>query len=289
MSDSPSSRLHLSSTYFVSNLSNTEELQRVQVQDQMVTAAMGGVLPEQADPTRFQRVLDVGCGAGAWVIEAARTYPHMILLIGVDISTMMLDYAREQAVLQHLNDRVEFHQMDALRMLEFPTGYFDLVNQRCAKSWIRTWDWPKLLQEFQRVTRPGGVIRVTEPGLLESNSPALNRHWDFLMHAFYQSGRLFTEEHDGLIKDLACLLGRYGLQQVQKRAYRLQYRAGTPEGQHFVNDVQMSFRTLMPFLRKWAHLPNDYEEIYKQAVREIQQPDFEATWHLLTAWGIKES
>ena len=67
----------------------------------------------------------------------------------------------------------------------------------------------------------------------------------------------------------------------------VEYRAGTSEGQHFAEDVRLMFQTLMPFLRKWARVPDDYKEIRQQAVREMQQPDFVATWNLLTAWGIR--
>ncbi len=63
------------STYFVQDRESKEELERVQLQDHMITAGMGGVLPEQPDPTSFQRVLDVGCGTGGWLIEVAKTYP----------------------------------------------------------------------------------------------------------------------------------------------------------------------------------------------------------------------
>jgi len=86
------------STYVVQDRSNEEELTRLQIQDQLVTASMGGVLPEQPNPTIFQRVLDVGCGTGGWLIEVAKTYPSISLLVGVDISSKMLDYARTQAV-----------------------------------------------------------------------------------------------------------------------------------------------------------------------------------------------
>src|SRR5579872_3004974 len=132
-------------TYIVQDRESVEELQRLQIQDHMLTIAMGGALPEQADPARFQRVLDVGCGTGGWLIEAAKAYPNMSLLIGMDVNKKMVDYARAQAEAQQVNDRVEFHVMDALRMLEFPASFFDLVNHRAATSWLRTWDWPKLL------------------------------------------------------------------------------------------------------------------------------------------------
>lgn len=39
------------STYFVQDRTNKDERTRVQIQDTMITKEMGGVLPEQADPT----------------------------------------------------------------------------------------------------------------------------------------------------------------------------------------------------------------------------------------------
>src|SRR5579859_8181 len=172
MSD-PTPREH-PSAYFVQDRSNQEEMTRLQIQDHMVTSGMGGVFTEQADPTHFRRILDVGCGTGGWLIEAALAYPTIKLLIGVDVSKKMVDYAREQAQAQGVGERVEFHVMDALRMLEFPDRFFDLVNQRFAVGYVRTWEWPKLLAEFQRVARPDGIIRITDlDAVVENNSPAL--------------------------------------------------------------------------------------------------------------------
>ncbi len=57
----PESRKEHPSTYFVQGRDNQEELARLRVQDQMITRAMGRVLPEQPDSTSFQRVLDIGC------------------------------------------------------------------------------------------------------------------------------------------------------------------------------------------------------------------------------------
>src|SRR5262249_28716797 len=147
-----------------------EEMRRLTIQDQMITKAMGGVLSEQADPSVFGHVLDIGCGTGGWVIEAARQYPAMHL-VGIDISSRMVEYARGQA---KGNDRIEFQVMDALGQLEFPSDSFDLVNLRFGVSFIRKWEWPYVISEMLRVTKPGGVVRVTDSGIVQhSNSIAL--------------------------------------------------------------------------------------------------------------------
>ncbi|MBV9230540.1 MAG: class I SAM-dependent methyltransferase, partial [Chloroflexi bacterium] len=190
-------------TYFVQDRSNQEEMTRLQIQGQMFTAGMGGVLPEQPDPTGFRRILDVGCGTGDWLIQAAKTYPDMSRLVGIDISSSMLDYARAQAAAQQENHRVEFAVMDALLMLEFPSNSFDLVNQRLGMSYLRTWDWAKLLEEMQRVTKRNGVIRITESNIIvENNSPALSRLYEFVLPAIYRAGHLFEEETTGLTAHL---------------------------------------------------------------------------------------
>ncbi len=288
MSTSDQPRREHPNTYFVQDRSNLDEMTRLQIQDEMLTTGMGGVLPEQPDPAIFQRVLDVGCGTGGWLIEAAKTYPSMSMLVGVDVSNKMLEYARAQAEAGQVTDRVKFRAMDALRMLEFPADFFDLVNQRFGASFLRKWDWPKILQEYQRVAQPGGVVRVTEADfILECSSPALSRLYQLACEAFYQAGNYFTPSSNAVISELARLLDQYGLQDVQTRSHTLEFRAGTPEGQRFAEETKLVYRTMLPFLRKWTRVPDDYEEIYQQALNETQQPDFVVKWGLLTAWGTK--
>ena len=274
------------STYFVQDRSNLDEMARLEMQDRLVTAGMGGVLPELVDPTNLRRVLDVGCGTGGWLIETARTYPMIEKLVGGEISGKMVEYARAQAEEQHLSGRVEFQTMDALRILEFPPASFDLINHRFGMGWLRTWDWKKLLLEYQRVCRPGGIIRITEASVsYESNSPALNILNNLLLEAFYRSGRLFNASREGLTGELVHLMSQHGIADVQTQVHTLVYRAGTVEGQGLREDIARLFRVSLPFLQKWINVLGDYEEIYQQALREIQQPEFVATGYPLTAWG----
>ncbi len=107
------------STYFVEDRSSNAEMVRLLLLDNLVTASMGGPLAEQADPASLHRVLDVGCGPGGWILEAARLYPH-IELVGIDISWRMIEYARAQAQAQRLTDGIEFLVMDATGPLTFP-------------------------------------------------------------------------------------------------------------------------------------------------------------------------
>jgi ubiquinone/menaquinone biosynthesis C-methylase UbiE len=275
------------STYFVQNRRNQKELTRLTIQDRMVTASMGGVLPEQPDPTVFHRVLDVGCGTGGWVIEAAQTYPEMSL-VGIDISQRMIKYARAQTKAHHVDDRVEFHVMDALCPLGFPAAYFDLVNLRFGSSFVRTWDWPTLLTELLRVTRVDGVVRVTDCELShQDNTPALTQLFKMFQCALYRAGYLFTQGNRGLIDHLARLLDQCGYEQVQTRAYAMEYRAGTTEREALREDAMLLFQTTRPFIEKWGCASENYDAIYQQAVEEMSQPDFHATWNLLTAWGSK--
>ncbi len=273
------------STYFVQDRGNHDEVRRLELQGQLLARGMGGVLAEQPETRVFHRVLDVGCGTGDWLLNAAQCYPDMSL-VGVDISRTMIKYARTQAEAMGLTDRIAFHVMDALRMLEFPHGYFDLINQRLGISYLRTWDWPNLLLEYQRVTRPGRIIRVTEPDLvIESNSQALMYLYDLVLDAFFRAGHLFVRESCGVTSRLVGLLQQSGLQQVQTIEHTFIYQYRTEEGQLFFEDIRRGFRTIVPFLRKWAQVPENYGAVYQQVLTEMQELGFVATWKLLTAWG----
>jgi ubiquinone/menaquinone biosynthesis C-methylase UbiE len=274
----------LQSTYFVQDRSNKEEVTRLILQDQMMTRAMGGLFAEQADPTAFHQVLDVGCGPGRWAIEAARAYPGMSL-VGIDISRNMIAHACEYAEAEHVTDRVEFRVMDALKGIEFPDASFDLVNMRLAVSFVRVWEWPNLLAEFRRITRAGGIIRLTEADVAESNSPALTTLKHALRTAFYHAGNFFTSQSDGLTSQLPSLLSHCGLEQIQTQEYLPTFRAGTPEGEAFAEDIKHLYRTVRPFIQKRTNEVKDYEQTYQQALVEMQQSNFVATWRLVTAWG----
>ncbi|HET8840432.1 MAG TPA: methyltransferase domain-containing protein [Ktedonobacteraceae bacterium] len=276
------------STYIVSDRDSQPELIRLTLQDQLLTASMGGVLAEQPDPARLRRVLDIGCGTGGWAIETAQQYPGLLLVAGIDISQRMIIYAREQAESEQVAQHVEFRVMDALRYLEFPNGFFDLVNLRLGGSWLRTWDWPKLLTEIFRITSREGTVRITEQEVMhQRSSQAATKINEMVLNAFFRAGHLFEQTSTGLTSRIPSLMTQYGFGKVQTKGHALEYRAGTPETQMYNEDMIAASRTLRPFLKKWGCLSNDYEELCQQLVTETQAPDFYSLWNFQTIWGIK--
>jgi ubiquinone/menaquinone biosynthesis C-methylase UbiE len=276
------------STYVLPDGITPRELQRLHTQDELYNISMGEILEEEIAQADFHHVLDAGCGSGGWLIEAARAYPTFTKLIGVDISEAMIEHAREQAGKYGVHDRVEFYSMDALQMLRFSDGYFDLVNQRFGFSYLRLWDWRQVLTEYRRVTRSGGVIRLTETDVqIETNSKAGERYFQLIRNALYASSHLFPPQTPRLTSELPRFLQQAGLKQIKSRASRLEYRPQTPTGRLYYEDIKMSTETLAPFIRKWSRLPADYDALCQQMLADMQQPDFVARVHLTTAWGVK--
>lgn len=178
--------------------------------------------------------------------------------------------------------------MDALSVLAFSDNTFDLTNLRFATSFLRTWEWPQVVRELKRVTRPGGIIRITEADLPDqSRSPALLQLCELPAQAYRQAGKYFHPQALGVAGDLAARLEQQELHPVHTRVSRPEVRAGTLEGQLFCDDMRALFRANLSFLQKWTRLPDDYEALYEQMLAPMQQPDFFASSHTITAWGNK--
>jgi ubiquinone/menaquinone biosynthesis C-methylase UbiE len=250
----------------------------------LIISGMGGPLAEQADPTSLHHVLDIGCGPGVWVLEAARLYPHMELA-GIDISWRMIEYARVQAQASRLTDGVEFLVMDALAPLKFPDASFDLVNMHNASTFLVLAGWPKLLQELVRVTRPGGIIRLMEAGTPQASSPAHTKFWQMLQHAGHKAGYCLTAEQWGLLPVLPQLLRESGCHNVQTRSHVIECPAGTVAVEIYYQIMLYHFQTVLPFLQTMGCITEDYETLYQQALFELQLPTAYAQWPYLTVWG----
>lgn len=102
-------------------------------------------------------VLDVGSGAGEFLIEAASSV-ELARAVGIDISEVMVNTATSRA--REAGVAVQFAIGDAQR-LNFPEESFDRVN--CSRVLIHLDDPAVAIAEMTRVLVPGGRIAIVEP------------------------------------------------------------------------------------------------------------------------------
>jgi SAM-dependent methyltransferase len=105
-----------------------------------------------AGDVRGQRILDVGCAAGALAEVLVERGAEVV---GVDLNQRFIELARIR-----LGGRATFHVADISASLPFvETGAFDIVVASLVLHYLRDWGPP--LRELARALRPGGLLLVS--------------------------------------------------------------------------------------------------------------------------------
>jgi phosphatidylethanolamine/phosphatidyl-N-methylethanolamine N-methyltransferase len=99
------------------------------------------------------RVLEVGVGTGL----SLPAYNSDLEIVGIDLSTDMLEKARERVLEENLLNVTGLHEMDA-GQLEFPDNSFDTVVAMYVMTVVP--DPEKVMRELSRVCRPGGSVLI---------------------------------------------------------------------------------------------------------------------------------
>lgn len=269
---------------------NAAEMARLMVQDQVLTQAMGGVFSEQTDLSGIHHVLDIGCGPGGWILNVAQQHPD-IRAVGVDISHLMIEYATSLAQTQGLTN-AQFQVMDVTHPLAFPDNSFDLVNGRILVGFLTKPQWSALVQECARITRPGGILRLTEAEWGFTNSPAFDTLSGFIGLAAYRAGHSFSPHGRtiGTANVLRLLLREAGYGDIQCKAHAVDYSTGTPLYEGNVQDHLIFHKLIQPFfVQMQVASQEELEYLYEQMEAEVQDKDFCAIDYYLTVWGKRMS
>jgi phosphatidylethanolamine/phosphatidyl-N-methylethanolamine N-methyltransferase len=113
--------------------------------------------------TNKGRVLEVGVGTGL----SLPNYSRHLEIVGIDLSTDMLEKARERVAEEGLANVTGLHEMDAAE-LRFETGSFDTVVGMYLITVVP--DPEKVMRELARVCKVGGEVMLvnhfsTEEGM----------------------------------------------------------------------------------------------------------------------------
>lgn len=251
------------------------ETARLLAQESLLARALGGLFPEQPDLSQVKRILDLGCGPGAWANEVAFAYPD-IEVVGVDLSATMVEYARAMARVQR-RENASFQVMDVRQPLAFEDQSFDLVHGRFLASFLAQRDWPHLIAECKRVLTTGGILRLSECEVSISSSLALQRLHAALYQALYRQGRTFS--HDGCSIGIAHMLGKFlrdaGFEQIEQYPFLLDCSLGLDMHASACKQTEVSFLLLKPYLITTGVIGEaEFDALHHRMMIEMLHDDF---------------
>jgi SAM-dependent methyltransferase len=183
--------------------------------------------------------------------------------------------------------------MDVTSLLDFPDASFDMVNARFIMSFMWREAWPKLVEECIRVTRPGGIIRLTEtdiPGVIGTSSVGLERINVLLARAFYRTGRSFHPDEDGNHLGLFAMLPQFleqaGCHGIREQAHIINYSAGMEGYTGISRNWEVAMKLIQPFLIKLGLItPSEMDKLYQQMLDEFARESFRGIWFFMSAYG----
>lgn len=181
----------------------------------------GEQLVESLNLVGGERVLDVATGKGAALIPAAERVGRYGRVVGIDLSSKMLDQAEDMARQAGL-DNFELYKMDA-EHLEFRDGIFDFVT--CAFALFFFPSMTVALREMNRVLAPGGKLGVT---LFGGAPPPFDPGWRIFAEQARASDIAMRTPQRVVysLDEVKSLLVDAGFEQVepQLKAYDVVYR-----------------------------------------------------------------
>lgn len=119
---------------------------------------------DEMQPPAGGTVLEVGCGTGRNLIQAAKRYPNA-KFYGFDISTMMLETARANVSNAKLDGKIIVAEGDATDFSSeklFGIDAFDRVFISYSLSMIPP--WREAIREALKAVKPGGSLHIVDFG-----------------------------------------------------------------------------------------------------------------------------
>ncbi|KAI9361383.1 hypothetical protein BD770DRAFT_408543 [Pilaira anomala] len=199
---------------------DNDEQDRMVAQHYLLRTAFGSDFASPIKPLLQKGivVLDVGCGPGTWTMEMSTAFPKSTF-IGIDQSSFYpRDIKPRNCHFRSCGSLVQ-HQLP----LPFPDNSIDYIYQRDMNWGLTGQTWQPLLQEYQRILKPGGWIEFVEPDLETQNS----FESECVMNDKLMSGLIMRQQDPYLVHRLPTMLSINGFRRVEDYAQSFPLGWGT--------------------------------------------------------------
>ncbi len=268
---------------------NPMEMTRLIEQYRRVSQAMGGPFAGLPKLPEGATVLDLACGPGSWILDIAFER-HDIKATGVDISKIMINYARARARTQGLTNAT-FGIMDITGTLDFPDESFDLITASGLVAVLHRDKWKPFIAECMRLLRPGGSLRLIEPyDFGVTNSVALERIQVLGMQMLYKVGYGFSIDGRtfGLAHTLPGLLREVGYINTQPLIYPVEFSFDQPAWVDYYHNYQLAYQqSKVSWIRLGLLTPEEFDQLYQQMIIDMHQENFRGMSAIFTILGEK--
>ncbi|RFU29580.1 hypothetical protein B7463_g6764, partial [Scytalidium lignicola] len=270
-------------TYVLPN--DEPENQRLDLQHHLFLLTLHGRLFTCTPPdTKFNHVLDVGCGTGIWAIDFADEHPEANV-IGVDLSPIQPYF---------IPPNCTFYVDDIEDDWTWSTP-FDFIHARMMTGGIA--DWEKFIKQSYDNLSPGGRIEMADivfPVLCIDNSmpadSALRKWSDYMLEASTKLERPLNSAKQG-----KRLLRERGFVDVKEEKFIWPMNRWPKDkalkalGQWAFEDICVGIQGLS--LRLFTHglnwTPAQLEVFLVSVRKEMRDPKIHAYWHVYCVSGRK--
>ncbi len=250
------------------------EADRLDLQHHALREALGRNHLAPAGPLR--RVLDVGTGTGQWGFEVCWEHPEA-LVVGLDL---VPGRAEHPSGYRHVRGNV-------LQGLPFQSDTFDLVHQRFLVSGIPVGEWPRVVAELVRVTRPGGWVELAEPTMEFSRmGPAARRFWGLVQDVATSLG---LDVAKTVFDSLDRYLREAGLEEVTRRELELPVGEwGGRVGSFLASDARAVLTRMGEVLQSRSIITlGEAADLARRSLQEFEE--HRTVWPMVIAYGRKPS
>ncbi|HKD74175.1 MAG TPA: class I SAM-dependent methyltransferase, partial [Ktedonobacterales bacterium] len=232
------------------------EVNRLDFQHFMLRYTLRGNYVAPLQPRLIRNIIDVGTGTGRWAREMATQFP-MARVVGVDRVAPAGDSMRG------LPPNYSFAEGNVLTGLPFPDGSFDFVHMRLLYSAIPAQQWPVVLRDLVRITRPGGWVELVEAASIENRTPVAEQLNTWVIDACSRRGLDMA-----IAPRLGSMIETVGIPRVTTRQITLPIGAyGGRLGSMLETDIMEIYRSVIPLVVGQGITS---QEAYDRAVQQFQ-------------------